>query len=45
MRRKKCETLYDDFVTAAAATYFCGREGKEGRRQPRGSPLLEVGAE
>ena len=30
MKKQKCETLYDDFVTAAA-TYFCGREGgKEG---------------
>ena len=25
MKRKKCETLYDDFVTAAA-TYFCAKE-------------------
>ena len=45
MKRQKCGTLYDDFVTAAE-TYFCGREGgKEGRKQPRGSKALEVGAE
>ena len=25
LKRKKCETLYDDFVTAAA-TYFCAKE-------------------